>query len=610
MSTSTIATKRALCASYLIRVVVVLLAALIMSVGVANAQDEEESTGDRAYAECISRQYDESAVQQLLEDGVIEYPEDGNVTHSPASDSDWVAEMKEEHPEEFARLHDHYENDQSLGSQAGRVTNSATCHVLKPVDTAVKTVQESEFWDGPLGSFVDALISGNTQALQQVMTLWLDFTIGGEEIEGIASGVTYTVWALAFTVFVISLIVVGAKMAALRRQGLADGMEELGSLYGRFLIIGVAVPMIVPPAIVAFDLITDQILTLMPQGESLEDAIGESIPAKDIFEPALLLLPMLFTLAGTVTQMVALAARVLILPILVGLLPVAAAGSGTETGRMSVKSMMTWICAAIAFKPLAALLYVVAFNIASGDSIDGADGTIGTIFSLLILGIAGFSPLMVLKIVSPMFANTSGQNSAATAGAAMAGVGGAAGLALGGGAAAAGAAGKALGGGTGGGSGGSAGKGGSGSPGTGGSPTPPSGGGGQTGGGDSPGAQPTGGGSGGSGGSGGTGGGSNAQPTGGSPSASTGPGTGDKNAGSTSTQPQGGTGGGNNTPSRGRRAAQAAGSAARNTARTAGSTLQRTAGGLKVAQRVAQRGADSAGRGASHAGRMMDDIGK
>lgn len=570
---------------HLIAILTMGLATVIFATGVANA--DEESTGDRAYAECISRQYDNAALNELMEQGVIDQDDyDGNAM-SPSSDDEWVQEQKEKHSEEFERLHDHYENDQSLGGKAGRLTNSGVCQVSKPGDTVVKTVQESEFWDGPFGKFVDALVNGNTQALQQVVTLWLDFKINGQEVEGLAQGVTNTVWIIAFGVFMISLILIGARMAVLRRQGIADGLEELGTFYGKFLIIGVAVPLIVAPSILVTDDLTSQILTLMPEGESLSDAIDSTIPAKDIFEPALLFIPVLFTLAGTVTQMVALAARVLILPILIGLLPVSAAFGATETGRMSTKSMLSWIVAAVAFKPLAALLYVMAFNIASGASIEGADGMVGAILKLLILGIAGFSPLMVIKIVSPLFSNVSGQNSAATAGAAAAGVGGLAAVALGGGAAAAGAAGKALGGTAAGGAKGGGNSGGS--SGTGGNSSPPPNNGG---GGDGTGGGPSGGPSGGNGGSG-----SSGQGQGGDPAAS---------SGGSDSQPKGGDGG----EGKPKGSMQTVGAVAAKAGRGTGTGLRRAGGGMKVMQKAARNAGRSAGAGLSRTGQMMDDIGK
>lgn len=576
----TVTTKRKL--ATLVSLILVCIFASSFTPAVA----EEQSAGDRAYEECRSRQRDIPAINQLIDEGAIEEPKDGW-----ENDVDLRKEILEDNEPRSSEIKQHYEDDQSISSKFARTRDSATCNLAKPLDTAVKKVQESEFWEGPLGKFVDALMNGNVQALQQVMTLWLNYSISGATVDEQAKGVTYVVWTIAAAVFLISLVVIGARMAAQRRQGLADGMEDLGMFYGRFLIIGVVVPMIVSPALMASDSLTEQIITMLPGDETLEEAIGSSLPAKDVFEPAVLLIPILFSLAGTITQMVALAARVLILPIITGLLPVAAAFGGTESGKTSARSMVTWIVAAIAFKPLAALLYVLAFNVVGSDSITGADGAMGTIMKLLILGIAGFSPLMLLKIVSPALAGVSGQNSAATMGAIAGAVGGTAAVALGGAAAGA----SALGGGSATG-GAAAGKGGGGKSGSvGGSPTPPSG----TGGGGPSGGDPSGGPTTGPSGVGGGAGGSAA---GGSPSG------GQTSGGSSDGRPTSGS-----PDSGGSAVGGAPGGASGGASAPQKSRPRRTgavAGGLKVASRAASRAGGTYASAMNRTGAMVDDIAK
>lgn len=480
--------------------------------------------------------------------------------------------------------------DLNNGNIVGTLWNGAQCigqkapgalGPLGAVAGATGTVEDkidglSDRWKDAIGKFVDALISGNTQALQQVMTLWLHFSIDGSIVDGQASGVTYATWAIAGTLFIISLVVIGTRMAAQRRQGLADGLEDLGMFYGRFLILGVVVPMIIPAALAATDSLTTQILTLLPEGESLSDAIGGTVPDKEVFEPALLLILILFALAGTVTQMVALAARVLMLPVIVGLMPAAAAFGGTEAGKQSTKSMTTWIVAAIAFKPLAALLYVLAFAVSGSESVGLGDDSsaLSVIMSLLILGIAGFSPLMLLKVISPALAGVSGQNSAATAGALAGAVGGTAAVALGGAAMGA----SAMGGGAATGAAGKSASGSSGSPG--GNPTPPSSGDGGPSGGDP---------SGGDGGGGPTGGGA----AGGSPAG--GQAGGDSSDGRPpSGGPESGGSGAGGAPGQGQKQRSGGG----------------IAGGLRIASRAASRMGGTGASAVSRTGAMIDDIAK
>ena len=576
---------------YLLIIACALLAVFIASgSSPVHADNVVTDVKDDAYDKCKQKETGTRAIEDMVKNDEL----DDDAIDNAEGDSynEKIDTLIAENEERVNERRQEYEERDDAYGKAQRAALSAKCNVQTPLRMPGAAADElSEWWDGALGKFVDAIISGNTQALQQVMTLWLNYSISGATVDEQAKGVTYVVWTIAAAVFLISLVVIGARMAAQRRQGLADGMEDLGMFYGRFLIIGVVVPMIVSPALMASDSLTDQIITMLPGDQSLEEAIDASIPEKEIFEPALLLIPILFSLAGTITQMVALAARVLILPIITGLLPVAAAFGGTESGKTSARSMVTWIVAAIAFKPLAALLYVLAFNVAGSDSITNADGAMGTIMKLLILGIAGFSPLMLLKIVSPALAGVSGQNSAATMGAIAGAVGGTAAVALGGAAAGA----SALGGGSATG-GAAAGKGGGGKSGSvGGSPTPPSG----TGGGGPSGGDPSGGPTNGPSGVGGGAGGSAA---GGSPSG------GQTNGGSSDGRPTSGS-----PDSGGSAVGGAPGGASGGTSAPQKSRPRRTgavAGGLKVASRAASRAGGTYASAMNRTGAMVDDIAK
>ena len=116
---------------------VLLVVALVLLAGAGNAAaaDDEESTGDKAYRECISRSYDEAATRQLVKDGTVDlekYVEDGQKFNAQAN-PEVIEKIKKDHPEEYRRLAEHYEKDQSLGSKGGRTVNSAAC----PFATAV-----------------------------------------------------------------------------------------------------------------------------------------------------------------------------------------------------------------------------------------------------------------------------------------------------------------------------------------------------------------------------------------------------------------------------------------------------------------------------------------
>ena len=569
--------------------------------GMLNNKDNAQ-----ALAECNSRQKDKSAAHQLVDKEGVPAPEGWDSDES-------VQKLKEEHPERFQEILDHYNNQGGLRGAAGNVADLTQCTVSNPVDTAGKIAKDetSEFWEDPLGKAVKALIAGNTQALETAMTFWTEFSLSPEETTKQSGGVRNVVWTIAGSAFIISLVITGARIAASRRQGLADGMEEFGKFYGSYLVAGVMVPLAVPIGLSGTDFLTKQILTGLPEGKGLSDLIEQLNFGEGALEPALVFILVLFALVGSVTQMVALAARALILPIVVGFLPIAASSAATNAGKTSLGSMLSWIFAALAFKPIAAMTYVVAFWIAGGDSLQGNE-TVVAITKLLVLGMAGFSPLMVLKIVSPLLASASGPSSAAVGGALGGATGAAGGAVLGGAAIASGSASRVLGGvasAAGGKSGGSGGSGGSGSGGggrpMGGSTGGPSGGG-PAGGGPAGGSPSGGGPGGGAGPSGGAG------ATGGVGGASTGTSSGQREpayAGTGGSAAQASTSAASGA---GSRAAQAGGAARAAVAGTAGAASRgagMVAGGARVASRAARHSGRAISRSSSALGPVFEDAG-
>lgn len=574
--------------------------------GIMNNEDNAQ-----AFAECASRQNDKSAAHQLVDKEGVPAPEGWDSDES-------VQKLKEEHPERFQEILDHYNNQGGLRGAAGDIADMTQCTVSNPFDTAGKIAKDetSEFWEDPLGKAVKALIAGNTQALETAMTFWTEFSLSPEETTKQSGGVRNIVWTIAGSAFIISLVITGARIAASRRQGLADGMEDFGKFYGSYLVAGVMVPLAVPIGLSGTDFLTKQILTGLPEGKGLSDLIEQLNFGEGALEPALMLILVLFALVGSVTQMVALAARALILPIVVGFLPIAASSAATNAGKTSLGSMLSWIFAALAFKPIAAMTYVVAFWIAGGDSLQGNE-TVVAITKLLVLGMAGFSPLMVLKIVSPLMASASGPSSAAVGGALGGATGAAGGAVLGGAAIASGGASRVLGGvasAAGGKSGGPGGSGGSGSGGggrpMGGSTGGPSGGG--PAGGSPAGGGPAGGGPSGGGPGGGAGPSGGAGATGGVGGASTGTSSGQREpayAGTGGSAAQASTSAGSGA---GSRAAQAGGVARAAVAGTAGAASRgagMVAGGARVASRAARHSGRAISRSSSALGPVFEDAG-
>ena len=411
--------------------VVVMVVGFAGGAGVASA--EPESTGDRAYAECISRAYDEAAARQLYDDGRVDldkYVEPGQ-KFGWQGNPEVIQKIKADHPEEFRRLAEHYEKDQSVASGGGRLFNSAACSIKKPVDTAVKAV--GEYWEDPVGKFVKALMEGNAEVLQMTMTFWFDFsTAQTRGIDANIQGIKNIVAGLAACALIASFVIGGYRIAASRRMGLQDGVEETAGVVVKYIIFSFAVVTAVPGALIASDLMANSIMenfgvtdpNQVVEMTALTEAMGG---------PVVIMILAIISILGGIMQIIALIVRTLVLPVVVGLTPLAAASSFSETGRSMLNSLVAYMIAAIAYKPVAAMLYaVVMWNATSPSS---GDDLLTAAVNALMIALAGFCAPALVRAIAPLTAQAGGGGAAPMATALGAGAAGA----LGAGAAVAGA---------------------------------------------------------------------------------------------------------------------------------------------------------------------------
>lgn len=405
--------------------VVVMVVGFAGGAGVALA--EPESTGDKAYAECISRAYDEAAARQLYNDGKVDldkYVEPGQ-KFGWQGNPEVIQKIKADHPEEFRRLAEHYEKDQSVASGGGRLVNSAACSAKKPVDTAVKAV--GEYWEDPVGKFVKALMEGNAEVLQMTMTFWFDFsTAQTRGVDANVQGIKNIVAGLSACALIASFIIGGYRIAASRRMGLQDGVEETAGVVVKYIIFSFAVVTAVPGALIASDLMANSIMenfgvtdpNQVVEMTALTEAMGG---------PVVIMILAIISILGGIMQIIALIIRTLVLPIVVGLTPLAAASSFSETGRSMLNSLVGYMIAAIAYKPVAALLYAVVMWNATAQT--SGDDLLTAAVNALMIALAGFCAPALVRAIAPLTAQAGGAGAAPLATAMGAGASGAFGMA-------------------------------------------------------------------------------------------------------------------------------------------------------------------------------------
>lgn len=313
---------------------------------------------------------------------------------------------------------------------AADLTNTVNCagdaFIADPggaVSTAAGNTA-SAFWGDPIGDFVKSLLEGNAQALGLIMTMWIkESPFSGANMQSSIMGVfNMTLWAQGL-LLIVSLLVAGTRMAVARNKGLGDGFEDVGQTMFNFILAGAALPTV----ILSLHLATDALST-----QWLEDGLGAD-PAATInavtlvddqtdLGPAAVLILVVFALLGALAQLVALVVREGLLVVVVGLLPLAAAAWSLNTGKQAFRSMIGFVVAALLFKPIATLLYLAAFWLASGSE---EPSVMEAVSSMLLLAAAGLVLPALMRAVAPAVSASVAGGSAAGIGAAAAGATGA-----------------------------------------------------------------------------------------------------------------------------------------------------------------------------------------
>lgn len=413
----------------LLIVVAVALMVLITS-PLAVAEDEAEQRGWRetvgdSAAACVDESVADDIVRRMIRDGLLDANEYRPAPNGGGFSEEVLAEVKEAQPERWAELEQHYaeESESGLGWVAGKA-RSGGCLVLgagRGSGTYVKDkVAQSKFWDDPIGKFVKSVMEGNTEALTATMTFWMDFSTTSVDIAGNTQGVKNIVMGVSGMALIASFIYGGYRIASSRRGGLQEGVTELNDNMLRWLIFSIAVPAMVPGAMVASDALADAIMEQFGNPETIINLGGIE---DEVYGPIVTLILSFIVLAGSLVQMLALVTRVLLAPIAAGLTPLFAALSFSSAGRQGLNHLVAFLISIIAFKPVSALLYaVVLWNVSGTEEIDGTQ----MIINALMIGIAGFSAPALVRAVVPAVAQAGGGGAAPM----LAGAAGAAGAGL------------------------------------------------------------------------------------------------------------------------------------------------------------------------------------
>ena len=249
---------------------------------------------------------------------------------------------------------------------------------------------------GVFDAAVGKIADGFAKAIQLVVTFWT-----GVKVPGLSAGSgpvgelrADSAWLTAF-IAVVSVLVCAARLA-LSRSSRPAGEAFKGLL---ILVVTSGCGVAAVNALVVFgDSYSGWVLDRSTGGQ-----LGERMAKFAVLSsisglgPGLLLIVALLGIMASIAQLGLMLVRVGVVTIFAGLLPLAAAGTSTQTGMDYFKRMTSWLLAFVLYKPAAATVYASAFLMIG----DGKDAT-SVLAGLFMLVLAIVALPALLRLITPM----------------------------------------------------------------------------------------------------------------------------------------------------------------------------------------------------------------
>jgi hypothetical protein len=261
-------------------------------------------------------------------------------------------------------------------------------------------------------AFVDAFADGFSKLVVTMTTFWVEVptpAIGGGG--GAVAQVQGSVYWVQGFLLVLSLLYVAGKLA-LTRSGKVAGEAAVG-LGTMVVAVGAGVAAIDVLA-VATDRWAEWIISRSVDGDMAFRLGAVTGGSADL---ALLGMGLEFVIAflgiiSCIVQIVFLIARVGVLTVLAGTLPLAAASLTTPAGKAWFKRIVGWSIAFLLYKPTAALIYASAFTLTAN-----AEDLLSVLSGLMLILLSVFALPALMRLAVPMVAAATGGGGGELAGA-------------------------------------------------------------------------------------------------------------------------------------------------------------------------------------------------
>ncbi|RNL55955.1 hypothetical protein [Arthrobacter oryzae] len=277
--------------------------------------------------------------------------------------------------------------------------------------------------DDAIGNLAKSILEGMSQMVTTLSTFWVAMpTVNLATGDGVTpspvvgfvnSGIGS--WTLALAV--LSVILGGTRMIWEQRG--APLKDLLRSLLTLTLVSGLGLA-VISILVIAADAFSVSIIDRATDGKGFAEAMSLLVMMNQTGTGVFILI--ILGRVGLITslvQIVLMIVRTGMLVILAGILPTTAAFTNTEMGRQWFQKAVGWTIAFILYKPAAAIVYAVAFQL-MGSAASGGNVLLGPItgFALMIVALPALPALM--RFVTPMVgavASGTGGGAGATVGA-------------------------------------------------------------------------------------------------------------------------------------------------------------------------------------------------
>jgi|CXWK01.1.fsa_nt_gi hypothetical protein len=296
-----------------------------------------------------------------------------------------------------------------MSEYAAGSVNFSGCSSINVVCKGKKAVKDAA--KGAFKGAAESIWQGFGRTLQLAMTWFIKIPTPKYQDYSVVQKIQAATIGLQFFGLVLSLIVIGFRLVMARRQAAVTEAEESVKSMAKAVFGAWTFGAVLLSLTVASDELSKWMLNQATEGQNAGSMLTMLMKTSLIggFGAGLLFVVGVIGILGGLLQMILLVARQAMLAVVVSLVPVIGAFSGTNTGKQAFSKVMMWTVALLLWKPVAAAVYWVAFWMAGSDSKDAQQNLMG----MILLSLAAAILPILVKLISGGAAMSSGSGAAA-----------------------------------------------------------------------------------------------------------------------------------------------------------------------------------------------------